>query len=57
VLQLVADGFSEKEIAAQLQILQPTISKDLSLLRKQAKENIHKYIDKPVPFEYNVFFK
>jgi DNA-binding NarL/FixJ family response regulator len=49
VLQLAADGYSEREIATQLQISQPTIHRDISHLRKQSTERIHKYIDERVP--------
>ncbi|MGH9985284.1 MAG: LuxR C-terminal-related transcriptional regulator [Nitrososphaeraceae archaeon] len=52
VLQLAADGYSEREIAAQLQISQPTIHRDLALLKQQAKQQINEYITHQVPFEY-----
>jgi hypothetical protein len=35
-----------------LQISQPTINRDITFLRKQAKENIKKYIDERLPEEY-----
>ena len=53
VLQLAGDGFTEREIAAQLQISQPTIHRDLVILKQQAKEHIRKYIDERVPFEFH----
>ena len=52
VLQLAADGYSEREIAAQLKISQPTIHRDITLLKRQAKEQISEYIIHQVPFEY-----
>jgi IS30 family transposase len=52
VLQLAADGYSEREIAAQLHISQPTIHRDLVLLKRQAREQINEYITHQVPFEY-----
>lgn len=53
VLELASDGYTIREIgAALLQIPYPTIGRDMLLLRKQAKEQIHKYITEQVPFEY-----
>ena len=52
VLQYAAYGYSEREIATKLQISQPTIHRDLVILKRRAKEDIRKYIDEQVPFEY-----
>ena len=52
VLELAADGYSIREIESILKIPRSTIGRDLILLRKQAKENISKYIDERLPFEY-----
>jgi DNA-binding transcriptional regulator LsrR (DeoR family) len=52
VLELAADGYSEREVAAHLQLSQPTVHRDLTLLKQQAKEHINKYITEQVPFEY-----
>ena len=52
VLRLAADGYTEREIAAHLKISDTTIHRDLTLLKQQAKEHIHKYITDQVPFEY-----
>jgi hypothetical protein len=52
VLQFAADGYSEREIAGRLQLSQPTVHRDLTVLKQQAKEQIHRYIDEQVPFEY-----
>ena len=35
-----------------MQISQPTINRDLSFLRQQARQNIRKYIDERLPEEY-----
>ena len=43
---------SKSEISRILQISQPTINRDLSYLRQQAKSNIKKYIDERLPEEY-----
>lgn len=52
VLTLVADGYTEREIAAKLQISQPTISRDVTILKKQSRKQIQEYITHQVPFEY-----
>ncbi|MGA9317554.1 MAG: helix-turn-helix domain-containing protein [Nitrososphaeraceae archaeon] len=52
VIQLAADGYSEREIAAQLHLSQPTIHRDIALLRQQSKDDIHRYITDQVPYEY-----
>jgi hypothetical protein len=53
VLELAADGYSIREIESTLKIPRATIGRDIILLRQQAKENIRKYIDEQVPFEYH----
>jgi hypothetical protein len=35
-----------------LQISQPTINRDITYLRQQAKDNIKRYIDERLPEEY-----
>src|ERR671939_452660 len=52
VQELSSQGYNQSEIARILQISQPTINRDLSYLRQQAKENIKKYIDERLPEEY-----
>ena len=52
VLELSANGYSIREIESTLKIPRATIGRDLILLRQQAKDNIRKYIDEQVPFEY-----
>jgi DNA-binding CsgD family transcriptional regulator len=52
VLELSSKGQSQIEIAKTLQISESTISRDLDYLKKQAKENIKKYIDERLPEEY-----
>lgn len=53
VLELASDGYGVREIARLLEISHPTVSRDISYLRKQAKEQIGKYIDEQVPLEYH----
>jgi predicted transcriptional regulator len=52
VSELSSQGYNQSEISRILQISQPTINRDLSYLRQQAKSNIKKYIDERLPEEY-----
>src|ERR687886_33049 len=52
VQQLASQGYNQSEISRMLQISQPTINRDLSHLRQQAKDNIKRYIDERLPEEY-----
>jgi len=52
VLELSSQGRSQPEIARILQISQPTVNRDITHLRQQAKENIRRYIDEKLPLEY-----
>jgi hypothetical protein len=53
VLELSSKGLNEREIAKILELSQPTINRDITILKKQAKENISKYIDEQLPSEYH----
>lgn len=52
VLELSSQGYSQIEIATQLQVDEPTISRDIQFLRQQAKKNLQKHIHEVVPEEY-----
>jgi hypothetical protein len=52
VLELASQGYNQSEISRTLQISQPTINRDTTFLRQQAKQNIKKYIDERLPEEY-----
>jgi len=52
VQELASQGYNQTEISRILQISQPTINRDLSVLRQQAKTNIKRYIDQRLPEEY-----
>src|ERR687887_1848553 len=52
VQELSSQGYNQSEISRILQISQPTINRDITYLRQQAKENIKKYIDERLPEEY-----
>src|SRR5919199_5963476 len=51
VQELASQGYNQSEISRILQISQPTINRDISYLRNQAKANIKKYIDERLPEE------
>jgi predicted transcriptional regulator len=53
VLEMSAKGFNQSEIARELNVTEATISRDMKILRTQAKENIRKFIDEQLPDEYN----
>jgi hypothetical protein len=52
VSELSSQGYNQSEISRRLQISQPTINRDISYLRQQAKHNIKRYIDERLPEEY-----
>jgi predicted transcriptional regulator len=52
VQELASQGYNQSEISRILQISQPTINRDITYLRHQAKTNIRKYIDERLPEEY-----
>src|ERR687884_46374 len=52
VQELASQGYNQSEISRILQISQPTINRDMTYLRQQAKDNIRQYIDERLPEEY-----
>jgi hypothetical protein len=52
VLDLSSKGLSQADIARTLQVNESTISRDISSLNAQAKNNIRRYIDERLPAEY-----
>jgi predicted transcriptional regulator len=52
VQELASQGYNQSEISKILQISQPTINRDITCLRQQAKENIKRFIDERLPEEY-----
>jgi predicted transcriptional regulator len=52
VQELSSQGYNQSEISRILQISQPTINRDITFLRQQAKANIKRYIDERLPEEY-----
>ena len=52
VLELSSQGYTQLEIATQLQVDEPTISRDVQYLRQKAQKNLQKHIHEVVPEEY-----
>jgi hypothetical protein len=52
VLELTSQGHNQSEVSRILQIAVSTINRDVIYLRRQAKDNIKKYIDERLPEEY-----
>src|SRR5919197_726505 len=52
VLEYTSQGYTQREIAAKLQVAPSTIAEDQIFLRQKAKENIRNYIDEKLPEEY-----
>lgn len=51
ILQMASEGYSQSDIAAALQLTQPTISKAISKLTKEAYDNVRYHIENRLPFE------
>ena len=52
VLELVAQGLSQKEIAEKVASSASTVSLDLQYLRETAKSNIQNHIEERIPMQY-----
>jgi hypothetical protein len=52
VQQLLVRGYSQWDVAEELQIDQSTVSRDIQYLRQQAQENLQKHIQQKLPEEY-----
>ena len=53
VLELSSEGRSQSEIARIMQVSSATTSMGIQFLRREAKENIRRYIDERLPFEFH----
>jgi DNA-binding MarR family transcriptional regulator len=51
ILQMASEGYSQSDIAAALQLTQPTISKAISRITKTAYDNVRYHIESRLPFE------
>jgi hypothetical protein len=52
VLELISEGYSQREIAQKLQIGKSVVNRDILFLRKQARENLQYHIHDKIPEEY-----
>ena len=52
VLELFSEGYSQREIAARLQLDAAAVNRDIQFLRQQAQDNLQKHIHEVVPEEY-----
>lgn len=52
IQNLASKGNSERQIATKLQLSQPTVHRDLAILRQKAKRNISRYVDQELPNEF-----
>jgi len=52
VRQLLVRGYSQWDVAEELQIDQSTVSRDIKYIRQQAQENLQKHIQQKLPEEY-----
>src|SRR5918999_2025698 len=53
VQQLLVRGYSQWDIADELQIDQSTVSRDIQCIRQEAQENLQKHIQEKLPEEYH----
>ena len=52
VLELSSEGYSQREIAARLQLDAAAVNRDIQFLRQQAQDNLQNHIHEVVPMEY-----
>jgi IS30 family transposase len=52
ILELISEGYSQREIAQKLQIGKSVVNRDILFLRKQARENLQYHIHDKIPEEY-----
>jgi transcriptional regulator len=53
VLELNSQGYSQPETAKILQVSLGTVNRDLSIVRRQARDNLRTHITQRLPDEYN----
>jgi ECF sigma factor len=56
VIELNSQGYSQPETARILQVSLGTVNRDLSIIRRQARDNLSKHITQTLPDEYNRCF-
>lgn len=55
VLMLHSKGFSQSEIARQLNVNQSTISRDLAEIRNKARKSLDTYVKEEIPNEFQIY--
>lgn len=53
VRELAAKSLTQREIASKMHVSPATVNRTLQHLRQQAKDNISKYVDETLPYEYD----
>jgi hypothetical protein len=53
IQELSVKGFNQADISRMLQISEPTISRDIQYLKRQARESIESHIHERLPYEYS----
>ena len=52
VAELLAQGYTnQSEIAQKLNVSEPTVSRDIQFLNRQAQENLRIHVERRIPFE------
>jgi DNA-binding transcriptional regulator LsrR (DeoR family) len=52
IAELLAQGYTnQSEIAGKLNVSEPTVSRDIQFLNRQAQENLRYHVERRVPFE------
>jgi DNA-binding Lrp family transcriptional regulator len=52
IAELLAQGFTnQSEIARKINVSEPTVSRDVQFLNRQAKENLRIHVERRIPFE------
>jgi DNA-binding transcriptional regulator LsrR (DeoR family) len=52
ILELLAQGYTnQSEIAHKLNVSEPTVSRDIQFLNRQAQENLKFHVERRIPFE------
>ena len=52
VAELLAQGYTnQSEIAHKLNVSEPTVSRDIQFLNRQAQENLKIHVERRIPFE------
>ena len=52
IAELLAQGYTnQSEIARKLNVSEPTVSRDIQFLNRQAQENLRIHVERRIPFE------